>query len=78
LFPPFFTFLCESEAMSPLLAIFGLGQMELLIVAAVVLLLFGHRLPSMMRSLGSGITQFKRGMHETVDDSEPSEKKAEE
>jgi sec-independent protein translocase protein TatA len=55
---------------------FGLGQMELLIVAAVILLLFGHRLPSMMRSLGSGITQFKRGMHETVEE-QPDDKKSE-
>ena len=59
---------------SPLFAIFGLGQMELLIVAAVILLLFGHRLPSMMRSLGSGITQFKKGMHDTPEE-EPEEKK---
>jgi sec-independent protein translocase protein TatA len=36
--------------------------MELLIVLAVVLLLFGHRLPGMARSLGSGITEFKRGL----------------
>jgi sec-independent protein translocase protein TatA len=62
--------------MSPLFAMFGLGQMELLIVAAVILLLFGHRLPSMMRSLGSGITQFKRGMHETVEE-QPDDKKSE-
>jgi sec-independent protein translocase protein TatA len=64
--------------MSPLFAIFGLGHMELLIVAAVVLLLFGHRLPSMMRSLGSGITQFKRGMHETVEDTESGSTKGSE
>ena len=62
--------------MSPLFAIFGLGHMELLIVAAVILLLFGHRLPSMMRSLGSGITQFKRGMHETVEDREAGDAKS--
>lgn len=35
---------------------------ELLAILAVVLLLFGHRLPGMMRSLGSGITEFKRGL----------------
>ena len=34
----------------------------LAIVLAVVLLLFGHRLPGMARSLGSGITEFKRGL----------------
>ena len=36
--------------------------MEWLIILAVVLLLFGHRIPSMARSLGSGITEFKRGL----------------
>ena len=35
---------------------------EWIIVLVVVLLLFGHRLPGMARSLGSGITEFKRGL----------------
>jgi TatA/E family protein of Tat protein translocase len=30
----------------------------------VVLLLFGSRLPTMARSLGSGITEFKKGLKE--------------
>ena len=37
---------------------------ELLVILVVVLLLFGHRLPGMARSLGSGITEFKRGLKE--------------
>jgi sec-independent protein translocase protein TatA len=37
---------------------------ELILILAVVLLLFGHRLPGMARSLGSGITEFKRGLKE--------------
>ena len=41
---------------------FGLGPMELLAVSLVVLLLFGNRLPSVMRSLGVGITEFKKGI----------------
>ena len=36
--------------------------MEWLIILLVILLLFGHRLPGMARSLGSGITEFKRGL----------------
>lgn len=36
--------------------------MEWLIILVVILLLFGHRLPGMARSLGSGITEFKRGL----------------
>jgi sec-independent protein translocase protein TatA len=43
-------------------AIFGLGPMELAIVGLVVLLLFGSRLPSVMRSLGTGIVEFKKGV----------------
>ncbi|MEX0671198.1 MAG: twin-arginine translocase TatA/TatE family subunit [Pirellulales bacterium] len=46
----------------PMFAMFGLGPMELLIVAGVVLLLFGSRLPKVMRSLGEGIVEFKRGV----------------
>ena len=50
-------------------AMFGLGPMELLIVAGVVLLLFGTRLPKVMRSLGEGIVEFKRGVQGIEDDS---------
>ncbi len=50
-----------------LFAIFGLGPVELLIVAGVVLLLFGTRLPKVMRSLGEGIVEFKRGV-QGIDD----------
>lgn len=38
------------------------GGWEWIVILAVVLLLFGHRLPGMARNLGSGITQFKRGL----------------
>jgi sec-independent protein translocase protein TatA len=41
---------------------FGLGHWDLLIVAVVVLLLFGNRLPSVMRSLGRGVVEFKKGV----------------
>ncbi len=40
------------------------GPLQLLIVAAVVLLLFGNRLPSLARSLGSSIVEFKKGVRE--------------
>ena len=38
------------------------GPMEVVIIGMVVLLLFGTRLPSVMRSLGFGITEFKKGL----------------
>jgi sec-independent protein translocase protein TatA len=44
------------------IAMFGLGYWELIIVGLVAFLLFGHRLPSAMRSLGLGIGEFKKGM----------------
>lgn len=47
-----------------------LGTWEIVAILVVVLLLFGHRLPGMARSLGSGITEFKRGLK---DGSKPDE-----
>ncbi|SFH93117.1 Sec-independent protein translocase subunit TatA/TatB [Planctomicrobium piriforme] len=48
---------------------FGLGMTELIVLAVIVLLLFGSRLPSAMRSLGSSFNSFKKGMKEGEDDS---------
>jgi sec-independent protein translocase protein TatA len=61
--------------MSALFAFFGMpGHLELLIVAFVILLLFGHRLPSVMRSLGRGVVEFKRGIHGVEDELDESQK----
>jgi sec-independent protein translocase protein TatA len=46
------------------------GMMEMVIVGLIVLLLFGNRLPSVMRSLGKGITEFKKGVQGVEDDVE--------
>lgn len=35
---------------------------KLLLILAVVLLIFGNRLPGTMRSLGRSITEFKKGL----------------
>jgi sec-independent protein translocase protein TatA len=44
-------------------AFFGsLGPMEIAIVGLVCLLIFGNRLPSVMRSLGQSVTEFKKGI----------------
>ena len=47
-----------------------LGPMELLIVAGVIVLLFGStKLPQLMRGMGEGMKEFKKA---TRDDDEPS------
>jgi len=54
-------------------AIMGIGPLEATIVAVVILLLFGHRLPGLMRSLGRGIVEFKHGLHDSTSDDEQIE-----
>jgi len=46
---------------------FGLGPTELIIVAVIGVLLFGSRLPSVMRSLGKSVTEFQRGLRDIED-----------
>ena len=41
---------------------FFAGGYEWIIILVVALLLFGHRIPGMARSLGSGIVEFKKGL----------------
>lgn len=49
----------------------GLSPMHLLVIALVALLLFGNRLPEVMRALGRSINEFKRGMHDVDDNLRP-------
>lgn len=53
-----------------LFAIIGLNPWEIVIVAVVILLLFGNRLPALARSLGRGVVEFKKGVQGIEDDSE--------
>ena len=54
----------------------GLGGQEILIIAIVVLLLFGGRkIPELMKGLGKGIKSFKEGMNGTETESDKQEKK---
>jgi sec-independent protein translocase protein TatA len=46
-----------------------LSPTDILIVGIVALLLFGNRLPSVARSLGRSLVEFKKGMNETDDPS---------
>ncbi|HBP19055.1 MAG TPA: twin-arginine translocase TatA/TatE family subunit [Planctomycetes bacterium] len=40
---------------------------EWIVVLVVALLIFGSRLPKVMRSLGQSVNEFKRGMNDIVD-----------
>ncbi|MCC6729494.1 MAG: twin-arginine translocase TatA/TatE family subunit [Chthonomonadales bacterium] len=43
----------------------GLGTQEMLIILAIVLVLFGStKIPELMRGLGSGMREFKKGLNE--------------
>ena len=56
----------------------NLGMPEILLIALVVLLLFGgKKIPELMKGLGKGIKSFKEGMNEksNLDDSEKDDKK---
>jgi sec-independent protein translocase protein TatA len=54
-----------SPLLTTSLGVIGMpGPMELIIVAMIFLLLFGNRLPDVMRSLGRSIVEFKKGARE--------------
>ena len=52
-----------------LLFLGNLGSTEIIIIALVVLLLFGgKKIPELMRGLGKGVSQFKKGMKDIEDE----------
>lgn len=57
------------------LLLFGLGMQEILVIALIVLLLFGgKKIPELMKGLGKGVKSFKDGMKEIdTDDKEDGE-----
>ena len=57
---------------------FGLGTPEILLIALVVLLLFGgKKIPELMKGLGKGVKSFKEGMNELDPDSDQPTKRVE-
>lgn len=43
--------------------LFSLGAPEIILIALVVLLIFGgKKIPELMRGLGKGVTSFKKGL----------------
>jgi len=52
------------------------GPMQLLVVLFIILLLFGGaKVPSLMRNLGQGAKEFKRGLADSDDDDKNLEDK---
>ena len=52
-----------------ILAVFNLGTGEIILIVAIILLLFGgKKIPELMRGLGKGVKSFKQGMNEVEDE----------
>ena len=63
-----------TQCLQGTLLVFGLGGQEILVIALIVLLLFGGaKIPELMKGLGKGVKSFKDGMKE-VDIDNGSEK----
>ena len=63
--------------MNHLLFLGNLGWGELIIIALVVLLLFGgKKIPELMKGMGKGVRSFKEGM-KGLSDEEPTDQKPE-
>lgn len=56
-----------------------IGWTEVLVIALVVLLLFGgKKIPEMMKGLGKGVRSFKEGLREVDDENKNKNKKDDE
>ena len=55
---------------------FGIGFQEIIVIALIVLLLFGgKKIPELMKGLGKGVRSFKDGMNGKDEASETVEEK---
>lgn len=58
------------------LLLFGLGLWEIVVIALLVLLLFGaNKIPELMRGIGRGVKEFKKGLNSSEDE-QPQSKEA--
>ena len=55
--------------MNTMFGLFNLGGMEIILILALVLILFGARkLPELAKGLGQGIKEFKKATREVTDE----------
>ena len=47
---------------------FGSSPVELIVIGSIAVLLFGSRLPSVARSMGKSVTEFKKGIRGIEED----------
>jgi sec-independent protein translocase protein TatA len=52
---------------------FGINGWEVLIVLAIVVLLFGKRIPDVARSIGRSLLEFKKGTQEGTAPDDPAQ-----
>ena len=61
--------------MNNLLFLGNIGGTEIIIIAIIILLLFGgKKIPELMQGLGTGVKSFKKGMKDIEDDIENCDK----
>lgn len=53
---------------------FEINNFQVLFLAMLAVLLFGNRLPEIMRRIGKGIAQFRRGLEEIQNDVKDGDK----
>lgn len=55
--------------MTPSLLLFALGTGEIILIALAILLIFGgKKIPELMRGIGKGVKEFKKGMKDVEDE----------
>lgn len=61
-----------------MIILFSFGMPEILLIALVVLLLFGGaKIPELMRGIGKGVSEFKKGVRDVENEIKNSDTKEE-